>query len=168
MIGQMTEKKISEFSLGAGVMYICRGNVPEAEMERYSRKAGDTEKGLSLTYEYKTRELYDVEGNSAGILRYGERLTVKGKLCRIIADSFKAMMSKDAVYGGTSELTVLLVCPLPEDESFRLYLRGAVPTGMTFAVADGGGLDFELVCGKGVKHPVFCLKDESATGGDAA
>ena len=139
--------RIREFAPGPGTIYVKRGRCPESMLEDYRFKLGDTDGGCRLTYEYKTRTLYDVEGNAAASLRYGEIMRIKGRLCRILADALPCLTAEDT-------LTVLLVCPLPEGDSFRVCFSGTVTYAGFDASADGGA-DFEITCGKGAERPTF-------------
>lgn len=161
------QKRIEEFTLGPGVLYIGNKDMREDELEAYEYKFGDTDNGCTLEYEYKVRELFDIEGNAAAILRYGEMMRIRGKLCRVLSDSLRLVCDGGRVFGGTSGLAVLLVCPLPDGEALRLYAKGVIPKSLSFGAKMGGGLEFEFVYGKGTKYPRFCLKGEKYTGGAA-
>lgn len=160
-------KRIEEFTLGPGVIYIGNGNMGEKALEKYEYKLGDTDNGCVLEYEYKVRELFDMEGNIVGILRYGEKMHIRGRLCRVMSDSLNAVSDESSVFGGTSRLAVLFVCPLPDGESLRLFVKGVIPKHFSFSAGNRGGLEFEFICGKGTKYPKFCLKGDSFTGGAA-
>lgn len=144
-----------EFALGPGRVYIAGGRVDEEEMSARGVCAGVTEGGCALVYSYRTKELLSVDGEAAGMLRFGETVTVKGRLCRIGA---RAM---ELITGGT--VSVLLECPLPDGDVFTVYLRGGIPTGVKFTAAAGGGLDFELTCGRGLSHPRLRMKGGTAS-----
>lgn len=144
----MTEQTVTrEFSLGSGEVYIAGGSVPQSELEAKGIRAGVTDGGCVLSCEYRVKELYDTDGRTAAVIKYGEKARVKGRLCRISPEALPLIVSGDRGTGGTGEVSVLLICPLTGDESFRLYLRGGIPTGTVISAADGGGLDFELMCG---------------------
>lgn len=148
--------RIREFAPGPGTIYVKRGRVPESEMEDYSFKLGDTDGGCRITYEYKTRTLYDVEGNAAATLRYGELMRIKGRLCRILGDALPCLTGDD-------KITFLLVCPLPGGDSFRVCFSGGIVSFAGFDAADKGGVDFEITCGKGAESPTFKI-----SGGESA
>lgn len=150
--------ELKEYSLGAGALYVAPGIVSEKELYNDTKRAGYTEGGCTLAYEYKIKELYDVEGNLSATLKFGEKLTVKGTLRRIADNVLPTMISGDSHLGGRGRLSVLLVCPLPDEEVFKLYVRGAVPAGALFNVKDGGGMEFSFVCGKDFKNPEFIMK----------
>lgn len=164
----MTEQAVTkEFSLGSGELYVAGGSVPQNELEINGIKAGVTDGGCVLNYEYRIKELYDTAGNTAAILKYGEKAKVKGRLCRISPEVLPIIASGDGKTGGTGELSMLLVCPLSDGDSFRLYLRGGIPTGTVIVAADGGGIDFELTCGGDLSNPELLFGENLArlTGG---
>ena len=151
----MNEKIINkEFYLGPGSLYIAEGRTSERELELSGIKAGDTDGGCVIKYEYKTKELCDIGGDTAAILRYGEKVKVSGRLVRISSAALPLLMS-----GGGEEgcgvLSALFICPLPDGDFFRVYLNGGTSTGYTFKSVAGGGLDFELICGRGCSKPEF-------------
>lgn len=150
--------EIKEFSLGAGEIYVAPGTVSEGELYDDRRRAGYTDGGCILTYEYKTKELFDTEGNLSATLKFGEKLTVKGTLRRIAESALPVIITGDSHLGGRGRLSVLLVCPLPDGQMFKLYVRGGVPVGTVFNVKEGGGAEFSFTCGKGFENPEFTVK----------
>ena len=142
--------KIDEFVLGPGEIYIRPGKVPQDEMEKYMYKAGDLMGGCSLKYEYSIRELYDVNGDIAGTLRYGEKLKLKGKLCCILGKAFDSL-----VKGGAAHLSVLVVSPVAGGEALRIFMEGAVVTALDMGMSDLSEISFEIRCGRGETKPVF-------------
>jgi len=147
----MSEKKTERFTLGVGTVYAARGRVDERALESETYRTGDTDGACTLVYDYKTKELLDVEGKSAGILRYAEKVTVKGKIRRLTDAGMKTVLE------GGEMLSVLLVCPLPGGDSFRLHLKGGVCRGVSFGITDGGGMEFEFTCRRGLVHPRLSL-----------
>lgn len=156
MINTNDNTETKEFALGPATLYIAGGRVSESELESSVHKAGDTDGGLQLKYESKLRELYDVEGNPAGTLRYGERLRLRGRLCRITPAAMTCFSRKGAV-------SVLIVCPLPDGDQLRLHIKGGIPTDTLFDASFGGGVSFEILFGRGAEHPTLRLAGE--TGG---
>ena len=145
-----------EFSIGPCEIYVAGGRRTAEEMEDVRYRAGDMLGGCELRYEYKQRELYDVDGNIAGTLRYGEKARLKGKLCSISREAF-GLLGK--ARGGVS---VLVVCPLDEEEVLRFHMHGAVTSGLSLKLCDVGSAEFELCFGRGVARPGFAF-----TGGAA-
>ena len=151
----MNEKSVNkEFSLGPGSLYIAKGKTSERELELSGIKAGDTDGGCVIKYEYKTKELCDIGGDTAAILRYGEKVKVSGRLLRISSSALPLLMSGGGEEG-SGVLSALFICSLPDGDFFRMYLSGGTSTGYTFKSVAGGGLDFELACGKGCSKPEF-------------
>lgn len=158
----MTDNKdIREYALGTGTLYVAGGRVPEGVLESGSHKVGETKDSCILKYECDTKELFDIDGNIVTVLRYGEKVRVKGCVGRIFSGALSSVLSGDIGMGGRGTVSVLLVCPLPNGEDFRLYLCGAVRTTATFAVSAGGGLEFELVYGGDVPSPKFSMVKET-------
>lgn len=143
--------KIREFAPGPGTIYVKGGNVPESEVEDYRYKLGDTDGGCRIIYEYKTRTLYDVDGNAAATLRYGETMRIKGRLCRLLTDALPCLTGDHAV-------TALLVCPLPDGDRLRLCMRGSAVSFVGFDAAANGGADFEILCGRGADIPKLTIR----------
>lgn len=159
----MSENTIlKEYSLGPGEVYMAPGKVDEGELYHIANKIGDTEGGCVLRYEYKLKELYDVWGDLVTALRFGEKVTVEGRLRRIFGSALPTIISGDRSSGGRGVVSVLLVCPLPRGECFRLYARGGMPNGATFLLREGGGIEFSITCGKDLSDPRFCMKSLSA------
>lgn len=157
----MTEnKEIKEYALGTGTLYVAGGRVSEALLESDTYKTGETKGSCILKYECDTKELFDIEGNIVTVLRFGEKVRVRGSVGRIFPDALSSVLSGDRGMGGRGTVSVLLVCPLPNGEAFRLYLCGAVRTVATFNVSAGGGFDFDLVYGGDVSNPRFCMMRE--------
>lgn len=163
----MTDNTIfREFSLGPGEIFIAPGKVSAEKLFDAANKAGDTEGGCVLKYEYKSKELYDVWGNLASTLRFGEKVSVTGKLRRIGAAALSALISGDGKSGGRGQVSVMVLCPLPDGEYFRLYLRGAVPDRAVFTVKEGGTAEFAFSCGMDLSEPEFSVNGIFGKGGD--
>ena len=143
---------IDEFTLGPGEIYIRPGRVPQDEMEDYMYKAGDLMGGCNLKYEYSVRDLYDVNGEIAGTLRYGEKLSLTGKLCCILKDALATLTRKRG-----SRMSVLVVSPVSETEALRIFMEGAVVTALDFGMSDLSTVEFEIRCGRGESRPAFRL-----------
>ncbi len=158
---------LREFSLGPGEVYMAPGRVSAGELYDITKKAGDTEGGCVLKYEYRTKELYDVRGNLATTLKFGEKLTVTGRLKRITENTLPMIISGDRSMGGRGQVSVLLLCPLPDGECFRLYVRGGVTDGAVFNVKEGGCVEFSLTCGKELADPEFCMRSVFSERGSA-
>ena len=148
---------IDEFTLGPGEIYVRPGKVPQEQMEEYMYKAGDLMDGCNLKYEYSVRDLYDVDGNIAGTLRYGEKLRLRGKLCCILKDALATLTG-----GGGTKMSVLVVCPVSDTEALRIFLEGAAVTALNIGMSDLSTVEFEIRGGRGESRPVFRL-----TGGAA-
>ena len=149
-----TETK--EFATGPAALYMAGGRIPEAVLESPEYAAGTTDGGLRLSYSSKTRELYDVEGNSAGTLRYGESLKINGKLCRLTAAAVNCFAEKRS-------LSVLVVCPLPDGDQLRLYLKGGLASSTTLDASLGGTTSFEIIFGRGVEHPTLRMAQKGGS-----
>ena len=159
----MNEKIVNkEFSLGPGSLYIAGGRTSERDLELSGIKAGDTDGGCVIKYEYKTKEICDIGGVTAAILRYGEKVKVSGRLLRISSAALPLLMS-DGGEEGCGVLSALFICPLPDGDYFRMYLSGGALTGCTFKSSAGGGLDFEITCGNGLSKPEFVYSGADGT-----
>lgn len=148
------------FSLGAGTLYVLPGRVTSAALRRSGVRAGDTEDGCSLRYDYRQKQLYDADGNVAATIKYGGKAYVTGKIVRISPDAMETLMFGDRRTGG--EVSMLLVYRLPDDEEFSLYARGVVGSSR-LTMRDGtGGLEFEFVCGEDFVQPKLSLRTAEA------
>jgi len=141
-----------EFAIGPGEIYLASGDVSEDVLEDPRYKAGDVENGCILRYEYKLRELFDVEGNAVKLLRFGETLRFRGKLCRVKDSAFRSITA-----GGSAGLTVLIICPVADGENLRFLMRGVVTTAAGVKMGHGGSVDFEMCGGSGEGRPRFTL-----------
>lgn len=139
-----------EFAIGAGEIYIASGNVAGDELESPRYKAGDVENGCILRYEYKLRELYDVEGNPVKLLRFGETIRFRGKLCRVTQSALRSITD-----GG--KLSVLISCPAAEGENLRFLMHGVTVSACAVNMGHSGSLDFEMCGGAGERRPRFTI-----------
>ena len=152
------EKEVKEFSLGTATLYAAEGVVPERELESTDHCIGEARDGCRLSYECKTRELYDLEGNVAATLRFDERARLAGKLTRVFADAMPVLFPGMVKNGSRSTASMLVVCPIPGGDALRVYLRGGVSLGNAFDFKEGGRAEFELVFGKDAGRPRLVLR----------
>ena len=158
----MTDKsEVKKFALGPGSLYAAAGRVPEDELEDERYLAGVARDACTLRYEYKTKDLFDTDGNVAATLRFGEKVRVVGEIDRIVPDALPVILGKAGGSGMT--LSLLLMCPLPDGDVFRIYLNGGTGTGVGFEMKEGGRVKFDLLFGGEVPVPRFCIAD----GGEA-
>ena len=141
MLEQLAEEFIELFRAG---------KIPEDLLEREENLVGEAKDSCTLRYEYKTKELLDVEGKVAATVRFGERVRVSGILERVIPKMIPAVLGR-----GAGALSVLLVCPLPGGEDFRLYVNGGIGDGARFDLKEGGRVHFDLLFGGDVPMPEF-------------
>lgn len=155
----MDNSEVRGFALGPGKIFAAEGKIAEDVLESKKYLVGEARDTCTLRYEYKTKELYDTDGNVAATLRFGEKVRVSGNLDRMIPDALPVILGKA---GGKGALSVLLVCPLPGGEAFRLYLNGGVGSSAGFEVKEGGRVKFDLLFGGEVSMPKFCLMNGGA------
>lgn len=118
----MKEEKC--FGLGPGRLYIAPVGVGEEELFTMPWYAGPTKDGMTLSYCAKIHDITDYYGTLVRSVRYGERITLEGKLSRIYPAAICRAVGADprtgeipfgAVGDGGRclQLRVGILCPLP-------------------------------------------------------
>ncbi len=152
------EREVKEFALGTAVLYAAPGIVPERELEDMDYRIGEARDGCRLTYECKTKELFDIDGNAAATLRFDEKAKFRGKLTRIFASGMPVLFSGLMKRSGRGTVSMLIKCPLPDGEHLRFYMVGGVMLGASFDMKEGGCAEFEMIFGKDAGMPRLILK----------
>lgn len=147
------EREIREFAIGTALLYGAHGVVPEMMLDSLEHRIGEARDGCRLTYECKTKELYDLDGNTATILRFDERARLKGRFTRIFADALPMLFPELMKNGENGKVSMLIKCPLPDGDALRFYLTGGVILGSSFDLKEGGNAEFELIFGKDAGKP---------------
>jgi len=137
-----TEKKHKEYVLTPGVLRIARGVMDRDSAEAVGHRAGVTEGGCTLRYEYKESDLRDTSGDVVSILKYGEKVILEGELVVISPEAMALLREK--------EVTATLTCPLPDGDSICVTMRGAVPSIGKLTLKRGGRLSFRIVSAPGL------------------
>lgn len=112
------------YGLGAGRLYIAPWHVSEEEARSLKWYAGPTKGGVTMAYSAKVHEIKGWGGEIVRSVRYGEKITLTGKLSRlyprVLAAAVGAPIEANTVHlgGKTNEgrharLRVILVCALP-------------------------------------------------------
>lgn len=168
----MREEKC--FGLGAGRLYVAPVSTPEAEMHSLKYYAGPTSGGAELSYSAKIHEITDYAGTLVRAIRYGERISLRGRMARlyprVLAAATGSPLTENALFpGGVTEsgrgarVRVLLVCALPEEAGggdMCFSMTAAASSGFSFhlsperdssvgfqltAETDGAGFSGKLV-----------------------
>lgn len=150
---------VRTFALGPGTLYVLPGRASRDALRESGVRAGDTERGCVLKYDYKQKELCSIDGEVAATLKYGGKASVTGKIVRILPEALETLMFGDRNSGG--EVSMLLVCKLPDNGEFSLYARGGTGSPRLL-LRDGGGLEFEFVCGENFVMPELKLYETEA------
>jgi len=149
------------YALDAGKLYIASGNLSEAELRQDKYYAGETLDGCRVKYTAKVHEITNDAGEVIDRVRYGEKMTVSGSLkkirltclaalcgCRSQFDSRSHHISPGAksARGKKGLVSAMIVCPLPDETEFSLYVRGSATSGadMTLSNDRTGGIGFEI------------------------
>ena len=149
------------FGLGAGRLYIAPADVPEERARTLAYYAGPTKDGVNISYSAKIHEITDYDGRLIRSLRYGERITVKGRLARLHPQVLSAATGSpyagqilalgargDA--GRLSRVRVTLVCALPDEAgggeaSFSMICSASSGASFTLSPQRDSGVSF-LLC----------------------
>lgn len=145
------------FALGPGTLYVLPGSADKRSLETRGICVGDTDDGCVFEYNYKVKNLYDVDGRACASIKYGTVVHVTGKLVRIAPEALEVLMTDARARGGA--LSMLLVCKLPNDEEFTLFARGGAGSASKLALKAGGGLEFDFVCGEDCVAPSLKLRE---------
>lgn len=151
----------SAYALDAGTLYIASGNVSEATLRQTKYYAGETDGGCRVKYTAKVRELANDSGEIVDTVRYGERMTVSGKLKKMKLTSLAALCGCRSQFEtkshklepGTSGMrgkkgivSALIVCPLPDGGEFTTYVKGSASSGADLILSNerSSGIAFEI------------------------
>ncbi len=126
------------YALGAGRLYIAPIGTPDTEMRSLKWYAGPTKGGVTLKYTAKEHEIYGWGGELVRTVRYGEKITLTGKLARL----YPRVLS--AATGAPSEGTSVLLGG-KTDEGRHARVRVVLVTEIPER-AGGGEVVFEMRC----------------------
>ena len=151
----------SAYALDAGKLYVASGSVSEENMRAEQYFAGDTDGGCRVKYTAKVKDIVNDAGEIVDRVRYGETMSVSGKLkkmrltslaalcgCRLITAqrSHKLSPGSQGMRGKKGIVTALIVCPLPDGGEFTTYLRGSASSGADLMLSSdrSSGIAFEI------------------------
>ncbi len=151
----MTET--TTYTLGAARLYIAPAEVPEGEATSLKYYAGPTSGGVRLTYTPRLHEVKNWAGDTVTSIRYGEKITLTGKLSRlyprVLAAATGSVYTDGTVYPGKSRrlarVRVVLLCDIPDEAGggeavFSFLAAAASPAAVHLLPTKDGGWDFSL------------------------
>ena len=151
----------SAYALDAGKLFIAAGNISEDNMRQERYYAGDTDGGCRVKYTAKVRDITNDAGEVVDRVRYGETMTVSGRMKKIRLTSLAALCGCRSQFGTRSHkldagasgmrgkkgiVSALIVCPLPDGGEFTTYIKGSASSGADLMLTNerSSGISFEI------------------------
>lgn len=136
------------FGLGPGRLYLAPAEVSEADARHLRYYAGPTKDGVTLSYSARIHEITDYAGKLVRSLRYGERITLTGKMSRLQPKVLSEMIGAPYENGTLApgalpfagklmRVRVVLVCALPGGGEMVFSMIASATSGMQVRLAGG-------------------------------